>query len=757
MNSLYEYALKYADLGWPVFPLAPGKKTPITKSGVKDATVDKLVLSSWWEKWPDANIGLACGKGSGVWVVDIDINEAKGINGFTSLREAGCTNQATVSQYTPRGGLHLLFTATDPPRNKNSFLPGVDIRGEGYYIVLAPSHLDPYDGCPAGGEYYWAQDLDPWRPGLYPAQYPDCMRPKEIVKFNGTPLVYNETLAAPRQDTQRRISLYLATVDPAVQGLDGHGKLFWAAQCMVSGCRLSDEAAFSILASEYNPRCSPPWNLGDPSELKDFRRKITEARKNPPQSKRIGWIIDDDTYGDANITCTVDLESIMSAVREKEESALPPVDEAEEKRELEFLTRPTGLLGELCSWINAGAIRPQPLLTLACALTWLGALYGRKIEDERGGRTNIYCMGIARSSSGKDHAPRQIRRLALEMGGLGLIGGNDIASDTAIEERMSKAPSTLFLLDEIGHLLASINSGQDKNKMNIVSVLMRLYSCASDVYLGKEYADVEKQRIIVEPCCCLYGTSTPERFTDGVTPGEVRDGWLGRCLVFRTKEFPQKTDAEKLLVPQQLIDKCGAWLDVGRKETDGSSVSQYLIAQGDNRYSQNVDPLETITVKTTSDAKSEFNKLSARAESLDSGDSSSTIWLKAEENARRVALILAASDCPDFPAIDGRIADYACRLIRYLVKDFCNAIIPEIVENRMQYEKRRILAAIEFGKKNGASKRDVTRKSQWTNMSNRDAMIRDLLEAGEVAAEKEGKTIRFWASEWFLKREAASK
>ncbi len=759
MTSIREYALEYAKLGWHIFPLAPGKKTPITRNGVKDATTHPDVIRSWWEKWPDANIALACGKESGVWVVDIDINKEKGINGFASLREAGCTHNATVSQVTPRGGLHLLFATTDPPKNKNSFLPGVDIRGEGYYIVLAPSRLDPYDGCPAGGMYHWADGLDPWRPGMYPTQYPDCMRPAERdVAAKGVSTPTYSVIVSSSPDTQQRISRYLATVDPAVQGAGGHDKLFWAAQCMVSGCRLSEEQAFIILASEYNPRCSPPWNLGNPTELKDFRRKVTEARRCPPTHKPIGWIVDAEMIDNANITTTVDLDSLLSAVREKQDEDAKPLtaeEKADEDRELDFLTKPTGLLGEICSWINSGAIRPQPLLTLACTLTWLGVLYGRRIKDERGGRTNIYCMGVARSSSGKDHAPRQIRRLAFACGGIGLIGGNDIASDTAIEERMSKAPSTLFLLDEIGHLLASIKSGQDKNKSGILSVLMRLYSCASDVYIGKEYADSEKQRIIAEPCCCLYGTSTPERFTEGITPGEIQDGWLGRCLVFNADKFLPKTGAKELDVPQVLIDQCVAWLEVGKKGTDGTSISKYLTACGNGKYTPNADPIEVAVVKTTSDAEREFGKLNSFAEAIKSSDQTATLWLKAEENARRVALIMSASDSLGNSVIDGRTADYACRLIRYVLRGFCRVVVPEVVSSKIQHDKRTIFRAIKDSGEKGLSKRDITRKSQWTTQQQRDGMLGDLVAAEEIACVSEGKTHRFWTAEWYLKREVA--
>src|SRR5215211_72783 len=77
-----EAALDYADQGWEVFPLhtptanggcscgtACGKragKHPRTPNGLHDATTDPTTIDHWWSKWPDANIGIRTGPGSGV-------------------------------------------------------------------------------------------------------------------------------------------------------------------------------------------------------------------------------------------------------------------------------------------------------------------------------------------------------------------------------------------------------------------------------------------------------------------------------------------------------------------------------------------------------------------------------------------------------------------------------------------------------------------------------------------------------------------
>ena len=75
MNTLLNHALKYAAMGWHIHPLVPRQKVPITTHGVKDATTDEKQIRAWWKKWPDANIAVACGEKSRIYVVDVDKSE----------------------------------------------------------------------------------------------------------------------------------------------------------------------------------------------------------------------------------------------------------------------------------------------------------------------------------------------------------------------------------------------------------------------------------------------------------------------------------------------------------------------------------------------------------------------------------------------------------------------------------------------------------------------------------------------------------
>jgi hypothetical protein len=90
-------------------------------------------------------IGVPTGPRSGFWVLDVDVDQARGNDGRASLAELEAEHgklPQTVSTRTPRGGLHLLFrwSPHDSLRNSAGKLgPGLDVRGDGGYVIMPPS------------------------------------------------------------------------------------------------------------------------------------------------------------------------------------------------------------------------------------------------------------------------------------------------------------------------------------------------------------------------------------------------------------------------------------------------------------------------------------------------------------------------------------------------------------------------------------------------------------------------------------------
>lgn len=221
-TSPYDSAYWCAANGWPVHPLAPGRKTPAGNCptcrdephspsdcpcipaglwchSFHAATTKPDLLKTWWGKHPTLGVGVSCGP-AGLVVLDIDAHSAEvphrdrllpGIpihesvnltglgSGFDTLALLaalrGQNNPAddatTLRVRTPSGGLHVWYrTPSEGPRYRSSVGSSpkvalawqVDVRSTGGYIVT------PGTRTPAG-------TYTPVGPARLPAALPDWL------------------------------------------------------------------------------------------------------------------------------------------------------------------------------------------------------------------------------------------------------------------------------------------------------------------------------------------------------------------------------------------------------------------------------------------------------------------------------------------------------------------------------------------------------------------------------------------------------
>jgi len=136
-------ALAYARRGVPVFPVRG--KLPLTEHGFKDATTDSDRIREWWASWPDANIAIPTGSATNRFVLDSDPRHG-GNKSLAALEAEHGQMPATLESRTGGDGRHFVFVLPEGCVICNSagrLGPGLDIRGEGGYIVAPPSiHLE---------------------------------------------------------------------------------------------------------------------------------------------------------------------------------------------------------------------------------------------------------------------------------------------------------------------------------------------------------------------------------------------------------------------------------------------------------------------------------------------------------------------------------------------------------------------------------------------------------------------------------------
>jgi hypothetical protein len=154
-SSPLDAALAYAARGWAVLPChdpGPGRcscrqpdcaspaKHPRTQRGVHDATTTVPIIARWWQRWPNANVAVRTGAVSGIVVLDVD-RQPGGLHSLHELQRRHGRLPPTRAALTGGGGRHYWFIHPgEPVRNSAGRLgPGIDIRGDGGYILTPPS------------------------------------------------------------------------------------------------------------------------------------------------------------------------------------------------------------------------------------------------------------------------------------------------------------------------------------------------------------------------------------------------------------------------------------------------------------------------------------------------------------------------------------------------------------------------------------------------------------------------------------------
>lgn len=258
-TPVLDFALNYISLGLAVLPLhtplqvgaqpvcscASGAacqsvgKHPRTLNGLKSASLDPKQINLWWQQWATANIGIATGAVSGIVVVDVDARHG-GADSLKALEQQFGQLPLTVRAKTGNGW-HLMFQHPGG-RLQNSagkLGQGLDIRGDGGYIVAPPS-------LHASGVYYEWDVFD-----IELAPLPDWMlgllQPK--TQQPATQQATQPPLVATAHN-------YQPIPDTFPQGQRNNELAKLAGKMRRHG--FSQEAIRQALLSENNIRCQPP-------------------------------------------------------------------------------------------------------------------------------------------------------------------------------------------------------------------------------------------------------------------------------------------------------------------------------------------------------------------------------------------------------------------------------------------------------------------------------------------------------------------
>lgn len=660
-------AIRLADFGYRVFPCKPGGKTPLTAHGCLDATTDEDQINEWWIENPQANIGVST---DGLLIVDVDPLSDGSANDFASDIDRLAELLVSAGATTPRKGSHFWFrqpVGADLRNTAGKIAPGVDTRANGGYVLVPPSDVEGV------GAYHWmfGFELDV---SLEKLSEP----PAWVLELLGA---QTPSEAAPTSDSSE------------IPEGQRNQWLTSRAGYMRNGGFSQEEIEAALLRSNIE-RCQPPLSA-------DEVRKIawSIARYIPDQIATAvaeGWAEAD--------------QATATAKAATDPGKLP-----------NDLLMPGGFLQDVMAWNAQTAFKSQPELALAAALALLSVLTGRKICDQRGTRTNIYCLGICDTGGGKEHA-RKCNKAILQAAGLEkLIGPEGIGSHTGIVSTLKDSPASLFQVDEFGKFMATTNSpGKSPHLWNVVGVLLKLYTSADSMYIGDAVSDQRKIARIDQPHAVLYGTTTPGPFFDSLAKESLSDGFVSRLLIFEASENdPDSRDAMKDDAPRDIVAQAAWW---------GS------YQPGGNLAGVNAQPR---IIAMSAEAKTVFRELEIVSRANAKLDRpTAKIWTRATEKAAKLALLHQVSLDREATEVSRASAEWACWVSHHLTERTEYICGDWVSENQWEAACHRVLRMIRAAESAGLSLSEITAKTFFLRPKDRGDVLTQLEQSGRITSFK---------------------
>lgn len=308
MMSLGDVAAK---LGLPVFPCGANKR-PVVETGFKAATSDPTEIAALFNRSGAELIGMPTGRASGLVAIDIDIRPDA--DGSVWLEENRYALPETRTHKTRSGGLHLLFRVPEGHEIRNSasrIAPGVDVRGEGGYVILPPSpgYAIADETEPAEMPRWLIRACQPPEPAPQPAP-----TPRQPTRHGGTPYGLAAIDAECHAITRAPFGRQEPTLNEAGLKI---GALIAGGELEEGPAVAELLAAARFIASEPGRE---PWR---PAEIEQkIRRAVADGKARPRQAPRSTvqfWdqdapaVPDDPAYWDAVEAANDDGEPVVDA------------------------------------------------------------------------------------------------------------------------------------------------------------------------------------------------------------------------------------------------------------------------------------------------------------------------------------------------------------------------------------------------------------------------------------------------------------
>jgi len=322
----------------------------------------------------------------------------------------------------------------------------------------------------------------------------------------------------------------------------------------------------------------------------------------------------------------------------------------------EELLRIPGFVSEVMDFCLETARYPNLALAFGGALALQAFLAGRKVRDPGDNRTNIYILGLAHSSAGKD-APRKLNTQIVNAMGFARCLGERLASGEGVQDALFADPAMLVQTDEIDSMLQSINKARDARHESMMATLLTLYSSSNSVYPMRRKAGKEYAGVIDQPCLVLFGTAIPNHYYEALSERMLTNGFFARMLILEASQQRRGQESSIRELPPRIVTTAKWWSELrpSAGNLTGCHPAPAIVEQ--------TDDARRVLAETREEADAEYNTAQSAQDAV-----GTTVWGRVSEQARKLALIYAISENHVEPRIGAEAARWASRLVTHQVR-----------------------------------------------------------------------------------------
>jgi hypothetical protein len=576
LSPAHQGAIQMASKGFSVFPLhgivdgkctcgdlsvnpncTPGKH-PHFIGSIGAATPATAAINMWFTKYPSLNYGVRLGRvvasvDKMPVVIDVDRYKPGGAEALEQLEAIhGCLPE-TAEVLTGAGGSHCYYWADCSSSFAGTMGKNIDLKVNGYVVGPGSRHA-------TGRTYEWEASSDLFN-GQEIADLPQWV----IDKFSKSAKLAESSVEIvsnvdPLLPVERAAIKYDLNSISAACSRDEWLKVLMGLHWYNQSKEMFDIAnVWSQTCPEKYDACAviKAWNSFEPGGRTTYETVRLMAEKERVKDVDISKLMEKLTrmpvaepqHGPFAKPIVVPDESPTDV---KPACDIPP----------HLLTIP-GKLGLMVDWINATAMKPQPMFAVQGALALGSVAMGRKFRTTNDNWPSLFFLNIGVSGAGKEHAKTAIERVLRAAKFSTMSPASEYTSDSAIDSMLRAHPTHIAIIDEFGYMLKAANAKNNTNGGTARKRLMEVFGrCGgtlqpkafSTATLNQVQRDGMGPRHVENPALTVLGMTTPTPFYEAVGSGALTDGFLNRLIVVESNLGRQPARfVDQVTMPDDLV------------------------------------------------------------------------------------------------------------------------------------------------------------------------------------------------------------